>query len=87
MYSLPAYNGVDPNPLMAPFFILFFGVMMADMGYGILMIAASLFVLKKSKPREGTRNFMELVFWCGISTTIVGAMTGGFLGDFIPQIA
>ena len=87
MYSLPAYNGVDPNPLMAPFFILFFGVMMADMGYGILMIAASLFVLKKSKPREGTRNFMELVFWCGISTTIIGAMTGGFLGDFIPQIA
>ena len=87
MYSLPAYTGVDPNPLMAPFFILFFGVMMADMGYGILMIAASLFVLKKSKPREGTRNFMELVFWCGISTTIVGAMTGGFLGDFIPQIA
>ena len=87
MYSLPAYNGVDPNPLMAPFFILFFGVMMADMGYGILMIAASLFVLKKSKPREGTRNFMELVFWCGISTTVIGAMTGGFLGDFIPQIA
>ena len=87
MYSLPAYNGVDPNPLMAPFFILFFGVMMADMGYGILMIAASLYVLKKSKPREGTRNFMELVFRCGISTTIVGAMTGGFLGDFIPQIA
>ena len=87
MYSLPAYNGVDPNPLMAPFFILFFGVMMADMGYGILMIAASLYVLKKSKPREGTRNFMELVFWCGISTTIIGAMTGGFLGDFIPQIA
>ena len=87
MYSLPAYNGVDPNPLMAPFFILFFGVMMADMGYGILMIAASLIVLKKSKPREGTRNFMELVFWCGISTTVIGAMTGGFLGDFIPQIA
>ena len=35
MYSLPAYDGVDPNPLMAPFFILFYGIMMADMGYGI----------------------------------------------------
>ena len=34
MYSLPAYDNVDPNPLMAPFFILFYGVMMADMGYG-----------------------------------------------------
>ena len=87
MYSLPAYNGIDPNPLMAPFFILFFGIMMADMAYGILMIAGALFVLKKSKPREGTRNFMELVFWCGISTLVVGALTGGFLGDFIPQLA
>lgn len=87
MYSLPAYNGIDPNPLMAPFFILFFGIMMADMAYGILMIAGALFVLKKGKPREGTRNFMELVFWCGISTLVVGALTGGFLGDFIPQLA
>ena len=86
MYSLPAYDGVDPNPLMAPFFILFFGIMMADMGYGILMILGALFVLRK-KPLTGTRNFMELVLWCGVSTLIVGAMTGGFLGDFIPQIA
>ena len=87
MYSLPAYDGLDPNPLMAPFFILFFGIMMADMGYGLLMIAASLVVLKKSRPRKGTRNFMELVLLCGISTLIVGAMTGGFFGDFIPQLA
>ena len=86
MYSLPAYDGIDPNPLMAPFFILFFGIMMADMAYGILMVAASLVVLKKMRPKAGTRNFMELVFWCGISTFIVGAMTGGFFGDFIPQL-
>ena len=86
MYSLPAYDGTDPNPLMAPFFILFFGIMMADMGYGILMIAASLLVLRKTRPREGTRNFMELVFWCGVSTLIVGALSGGFFGDFIPQL-
>ena len=87
MYSLPAYDGLDPNPLMAPFFIIFFGMMMADMGYGILMIAAALVVLKVKRPREGTRNFMELVLWCGLSTLIWGAMTGGFFGDFIPQIA
>ena len=85
MYSLPAYDGTDPNPLMFPFFVLFFGMMMADMGYGILMIIAALFVLK-SKPREGTRNFMEGVFWCGVSTLGWGAATGGFFGDFIPQI-
>ena len=86
MYSLPRYGSVDPNPLMAPFFIFFFGMMMADMAYGILMIAGALLVLKKAKPAAGTRNFMELVLWCGIATFIVGAMTGGFLGDFIPQL-
>ena len=86
MYSMPAYNGVDPNPLMFPFFVLFFGIMMADMGYGILMIAASLLVLRRGRPREDTRNFMEGVLWCGISTFIVGALTGGFFGDFIPQL-
>ncbi len=86
MYSLPAYDGIDPNPLMAPFFIFFFGMMMADMAYGILMVAAALIVLKKSRPREGTRNFMELVLLCGIATFIFGALTGGFFGDFIPQL-
>ena len=86
MYSLPRYGSVDPNPVMAPFFILFFGMMMADMAYGLIMIAGALVFLKKAKPAEGMRNFMELVLWCGIATFIVGAMTGGFLGDFIPQL-
>ena len=87
MYSLPAYDGLDPNPLMAPFFIFFFGMMMADMAYGILMILAAIVVLKVKRPREGTRNFMELVLLCGISTFVWGALTGGFFGDFIPQLA
>ena len=86
MYSLPAYDGVDPNPLMAPFFIIFYGIMMADMGYGILMILGCLFVLKKVQLKENMRNFFELFLWCGIATFIVGAMTGGFFGDFIPQL-
>ena len=86
MYALPRYGSIDPNPVMAPFFILFFGMMMADMAYGLLMIAGALVVLKKAKPAEGTRNFMELVLWCGIATFVVGAMTGGFFGDFIPQL-
>lgn len=86
MYSLPAYNGLDPNPLMAPFFILFYGIMMADMGYGLLMMIASVVVLKKSRPRAGMHNFFALLGLCGVSTFIMGALTGGFFGDFIPQL-
>ena len=83
-YSMPAYDGVDPNPIMAPFFIFFFGMMMADMGYGLAMIVGSLLFLKKKRPDD--RSFMEMIFWCGIMTFVFGALTGGFLGDFIPQL-
>ena len=86
MYSLPAYGGVDPNPLMAPFFILFYGIMMADMAYGLIMMLASLIVLKKAKP-QGTMKYMfSLMGLCGVTTFLMGAMTGGFFGDMIPQI-
>jgi len=87
MYSLPAYGSVDPNPLMAPFFILFYGMMMADMGYGLLMMLASWVVIKKTKPNGPTmRYMMPLLGLCGVSTFIWGALTAGFFGDFIPQL-
>ncbi len=86
MYSLPAYDGVDPNPLMAPFFILFYGLMMADMGYGLIMIAAAIVALKKIKPKEGTLSFCQLLLYGGISTFVMGAITGGFFGDALEKI-
>ena len=87
MYSLPAYDNVDPNPLMAPFFILFYGVMMADMGYGLLMMLASVFVLRTYRPKGTMQHFFGLLGLCGISTFVMGALTGGFFGDFLTQLA
>ena len=81
MYSLPAYGSVDPNPLMAPFFIIFYGLMMADMGYGLLMIIAAVVALTKIKPRGGSLCFCQLLLYGGISTFIMGALTGGLFGD------
>ena len=86
MYALPAYGSLDPNPLMAPFFILFYGLMMADMGYGLLMILAALIAMKKIKPRKGSLSFCQLLLYGGISTFIMGALTGGFFGDALEQI-
>ena len=85
MYSLPAYGTVDPNPLMAPFFILFYGLMMADMGYGLIMIVAALVAMKKIKPRGGSLAFCQLLLYGGISTFICGALTGGLFGN-APEI-
>jgi V/A-type H+-transporting ATPase subunit I len=88
MYSLPAYDGVDPNPLMTPFFIFFYGFMMADMGYGLVMMLASIIIMKKAKPDGPTMRYMiPLLGWCGLSTFIMGAVTGGFFGDLLPQLA
>ena len=85
MYSLPAYGTLDPNPLMAPFFILFYGIMMADMGYGILMMIASVVIGKKYRPKGTSGELFSLLGLCGISTFIMGALTGGFFGDFLTQ--
>ena len=87
MYSLPAYGTVDPNPLMAPFFIVIFGLMFADIGYGLLMIIAAAIAFKKIKPRGGTLTFCRLLLYCGISTTICGGLTGGLFGDAPLQIS
>jgi V/A-type H+-transporting ATPase subunit I len=86
MYSLPQYGTVDPNPLMAPFFILFFGLMMADMGYGLIMIAAAIVAMAKMKPRDNTLSFVQLLLWGGIATFVMGALTGSFFSDIPYQI-
>ncbi|MCR5664230.1 MAG: V-type ATP synthase subunit I [Oscillospiraceae bacterium] len=86
MYSLPAYGTVDPNPLMAPFFILFFGLMMADMGYGLIMIAAALVAFAKMKPDGGSRVFCQLLLYGGVATFAMGVLTGAFFSDVPYQV-
>ncbi len=86
MYSLPVYGSLDPNPLMAPFFILFFGMMMADMAYGLLMFFGCMFAIKKMRPKAGTLHLMRLMQYCGVTSFIFGVITGGFFGDLIPQL-
>ncbi len=86
MYSLPAYGTLDPNPLMAPFFILFYGIMMADMGYGLLMILAGAIVLKKKRPGGTFGHLCGLLVLGGITPFRMGALTGGGVGDFRTQV-
>lgn len=82
MYSLPQYGTVDANPLMAPFFILFYGIMMADMGYGLVMMLIGALVCFKLRPPEGfLKYFGVLMLEGGAATFVMGALTGGFFGD------
>ena len=86
MYAMPAYDTVDPNPLMAPFFIIFFGFMMNDIGYGLLMVLGTAFFLSKARPKGGMKNMMSMFFMCGIASVFWGCLTGGFFGDFLPKL-
>lgn len=86
MYSLPAYGSIDPNPLMMPFFVLFYGCMMADMGYGLLMIIIALFVKSKKLSGGTMKQLFDLMFFCGISTFVLGVLTGGLFGDMPAQL-
>ncbi len=87
MYSLPAYDGIDPNPLMFIFFVFFFGFMFADIGYGLLILAVSIFLKIKIKPKGTLGEIAGLGVLVGISTTICGVLTGGFFGDVITVFA
>jgi len=86
MYSPPAYRGIDPNPFMAPFFAVFFGIMLSDAGYGLLLVIAGLIALFKLKLKGGMRQAMILVTICGVSTFVWGALFGGFFGDAVASV-
>lgn len=88
MYSLPTPDGIDPTPMLTPFFILFFGMMLADAGYGLLIFLLCFIGLKKFKPDEGfLKSAMQIGTSCGLSTMFWGVMYGGYFGNLIPQVA
>jgi len=80
MYGLPNCREVDPNAVMAPFFIGFFGLMLGDGGYGLIMTLASLFALWKFDLDEQQKRYAKLVLYGGIATMFWGLMFGSWFG-------
>ncbi len=81
MYSLPSYTEVDPTPIMAPFFFIFFGMMLSDFGYGLVIFIASLLALKLLPLEKGAKKFMQLFLSISISTMFWGIIYGSYFGD------
>ncbi len=86
MYALPGKGDIDPSGVMAFFYYLLFGMMLSDAGYGVLMTVGSWFILKKTGVEGNMRRTMQMFFYCGISTTIWGALFGSWFGDIVPII-
>ena len=84
LYSLPKYGSMDLTPFFAPFFVMFFGLCLGDAGYGLLMILASLYMLKKGK--KAMQPISRLVMWLGIGTLIFGTVSGTFFGIALLEV-
>ncbi|MCZ0717920.1 V-type ATP synthase subunit I [Aerococcus kribbianus] len=84
MYSLPKYNELDPTPYLTPFYILFFGMMMADLGYGLLMWLVTIFVLKVMDLKPGVKRFMRFGHILSYPTMIWGIIYGSIFGASLP---
>jgi len=86
MFALPKYNEINPTVIMGIFFIIFFGLMLGDAGYGILLLILSCYgYFKLGKHSTMFRNWSFMGIWMGIVTTVVGFLTNGFFGDLIPR--
>jgi V/A-type H+-transporting ATPase subunit I len=78
LYGTPRYSELDPSPLLAFFFAVFFGICITDAGYGIVLAVLALFLMKKMPTG---RKFLWLIFIGAVFTIIEGALLGGWFGD------
>ncbi len=82
IYGYPNYDEVDPTPILAPFFWLFFGMCLGDAVYGIILALGCYWFLKTQKLAPGGDKLIRLLMYSGVSTIIVGAFFGSWLADF-----
>lgn len=80
LYGMPGYKDLDPTLFLAGFFFLFFGLSLTDVGYGLSLVAVSLFILFACKVTKGMRSMAWLLLYIGGATVLIGALFGGYLG-------
>ncbi len=87
LYALPDSRSVDATPFFSLSYAMFFGMMLGDAAYGIIMAVITGVILKKYKLEGMKRQMIKMFFYCGLATTFWGAMFGGWFGDLITVIA
>lgn len=80
MYAMPRYNEIDPTSSLAVFYFLFFGMMVGDIGYGLIMLIGTSLALKLIDFKQGMRNFMEFFRYLSIAVILMGFVYGGMFG-------
>jgi V/A-type H+/Na+-transporting ATPase subunit I len=86
LFATPHYGEWDPTPILAYFFAAFFGLMLGDAVYGLLLLIIAHAILPRmvSDPEaEGFRSFRQMLSVCAGAAIVVGVLTGSYLGDFL----
>lgn len=86
MYNLPKYNEMDPTPFLAPFYLVFFGMMAADIGYGLLLWLATFVGLKYLQSDKGMRKNLMFFHLLSYPTILWGIVYGSFFGAEMPFV-
>ena len=87
MYAMPLPSDIDPTPVVSFFYYLFFGMMLSDAGYGLLLVLGAAFLLRKCRPEEAMARNLRLFRNCGVSTILWGLVFGSFFGNAPETIA
>ncbi|MHC4132505.1 MAG: V-type ATP synthase subunit I [Planctomycetota bacterium] len=82
LYGMPQRFEVDPTAFLAPFFAVFFGLCLTDAGYGLIILAISIYFIMKM---QGDKKLMWMLVICSVATVIAGALMGGWFGDAIQK--
>lgn len=83
LYSLPDSHEADPNPVMSVFFVAFFGMMLSDAGYGMILALLTGFLLARYQPQGMAGKLLKILFFGGLSTIFWGVLFGGWFGDLL----
>jgi len=87
LYSPPKYGGFDPTPLLAITFTIFFGFMLTDVAYGLLLLVMGWIMYRGiGKFNESMKNFAIILIAFSISTIVIGAVFGSYFGNFFQEI-
>lgn len=87
MYSPPSAADIDPSPLLAPYFFFFFGMMLSDVGYGLILTALCGWLAFKKKAGGEMGRLSRMLFLSGIGAIIWGLLFGGFFGDLLTVVS
>ena len=80
-YGSPLYGTIDPTPFVALFFTVLFGIMFGDAGQGLCFLIIGILCCLKKIKISGWEKFGGIFCCIGISSTIMGLLTGEFFAN------